>query len=126
MVLFTCKLKFFSLVFQSFFTLWYICFLSFRCFLYFSGKEARTGSKCLKILVNRERQAKKIRMMWNYLGASFFSNYENQMAEPIHLIWEYENMPNGRKQVLCQYLYRLSPLIAQSKKFDDSTINKSI
>lgn len=86
LVFFTCKLKFFSLVFQSFFTLWYICFLSLRCLLYFSGKEARTGSKCLKILINSECQAKKIWMMWNYLGASFFSYYENQMAEPIPLI----------------------------------------
>lgn len=25
-------------------------------------------------------------MMWNYLGAFFFSNYENEMAEPVHLI----------------------------------------
>lgn len=24
--------------------------------------------------------------MWNYLGASFFSYYENHMAEPIYLI----------------------------------------
>lgn len=24
--------------------------------------------------------------MWNYLGAFFFSKYENEMAEPVHLI----------------------------------------
>lgn len=114
LVFFICKLKFFSLVFQSFFTLWYICFLSLRCLLYFSGKETRTGSKCPKILIISECHTKKIGMMRNYLGASFFSNCENQMAEPIHLIWNMRIcLMIGKKYCICTCIAFLHSVLSR-------------
>lgn len=53
-------------------------------------------------------------MMWDYLGASFFSNYENEMAGPIHLIGNMRiGLMVGNKYCVSTFIALLQSLLSR-------------